>query len=87
METQVKSTKSKRQRLKVFFMSNLSPALKVSLLSCIILAVAFGSVGFVTVVRHYGFLPSVAFAVIFIVFVVLVSIAATLLLVLIKNIQ
>ena len=87
METQVRDGKRRLQRFKAFLVADLSPAMKVSLLSCIILALAFGGAGFFTVVRHYRFLPSAAFVVIFIVFVVLVSVAATLLLVLIKNIQ
>ena len=52
------SHNSKWRKFKKKVFTPISPAMKISLFSCVALAVIFSVVGFVLIFRHYAFLPS-----------------------------
>jgi acetyl esterase/lipase len=87
----IKITKQKqgtlRYRLNTFLLSNLSPAMRVGLLTCLFLAFVFGGVGFFLIFRFYGFFPAFVSYLIFLIGAVAVATIVTLIFVALKRMR
>ena len=76
-----------RHRLNTFLYATLSPAIRWSLLSCLLLAFAFGGVSFFLAFRHYGLLPALISYLIFLINGVVLAAIMTLLFSALKRIR
>jgi len=77
----------KMNRIRTFLLSNLSPAMKWSLLSCLILALGFGIVNFILLFRPYGFFPTLITGITFLFAVSVIAIVFTLLFIAFKRLR
>jgi len=89
METQSTQAiqKSKWCRFKLFLLSPLSPAMKWGLLSCLLIALGFGGVGFVALLRPYGFIPALIFGLALLIAGLILSVVVTLLFAAVKRLR
>jgi len=87
MKTKIEHADKKWGNLRTFLLSNLNPAMKWALLSCLILALGFGVVNFVLLLRPYGFLPMLITGIIFLVAVSVFAIVLTLLFTAFKRVR
>ena len=67
--------------------SALSPAMRWALLSCLLVALAFGITSIVTLFQYYGFLTTLIVSLLFVIAVLIVSVLMTLIFAAIKRLR